>query len=144
VRADLSTIPLYCAHVHADHARIAHLVQGADSARRSLDVATGIYRSLEAHSYLNRVLAVGRRPTVAPPAARIQLSDRERDVLALVVSGMSYAQIARDLFITQSTVSYHLGNIYAKADVKSRHQLTQLARSDPATLGLPDLEASRV
>jgi DNA-binding CsgD family transcriptional regulator len=49
---------------------------------------------------------------------------------------MSYKQIARDLFITQSTVSYHLGNIYAKADVTSRHQLTQLAREDPGAFGL--------
>ena len=49
---------------------------------------------------------------------------------------MSYAQIARQLFITQSTVSYHLGNIYAKANVGSRHQLTALAREDPTIFGL--------
>jgi DNA-binding CsgD family transcriptional regulator len=63
-------------------------------------------------------------------------ADRERDIVTLVTSGMSYAQIARQLFITQSTVSYHLGNIHAKANVGWRHQLTALARADPTALGL--------
>ena len=49
---------------------------------------------------------------------------------------MSYTQIARTLFITQSTVSYHLGRIYAKANVKSRHQLTELVRSHPEAFGV--------
>lgn len=35
------------------------------------------------------------------------------------------------------TVSYLLGNIYAKANVSSRHQLTQLVRQDPTVFGLP-------
>ena len=56
--------------------------------------------------------------------------------MALVTSGMSYTQIARTLFITQSTVSYHLGRIYAKANVKSRHQLIELVRSHPEVFGL--------
>ena len=56
--------------------------------------------------------------------------------MALVTSGMSYAQIARTLFITQSTVSYHLGRIYAKTNVKSRHQLTELARAHPGAFGV--------
>ena len=56
--------------------------------------------------------------------------------MALVTSGMSYAQIARTLFITHSTVSYHLGRIYAKANVKSRHQLTELVRFHPEAFGV--------
>ena len=56
--------------------------------------------------------------------------------MVLVTSGMSYTQIARTLFITQSTVSYHLGRIYAKANVKSRHQLTELARLHPEAFGV--------
>ena len=49
---------------------------------------------------------------------------------------MSYAQIARDLFITQRTVGYHLSNIYGKAGVNSRHVLTELARREPLRFGL--------
>ena len=53
-------------------------------------------------------------------------------MLSLLASGLSYAQIARDLFVSQSTVSYHLSNIYRKAQVTSRHQLTELVRGEPA------------
>jgi DNA-binding CsgD family transcriptional regulator len=49
---------------------------------------------------------------------------------------LSYQQIARELFITRSTVGFHLSNIYAKAGVASRHELTALLRSDPASFGL--------
>ncbi|GAA3610174.1 helix-turn-helix transcriptional regulator [Microlunatus ginsengisoli] len=57
------------------------------------------------------------------------LSDRERDVVGLLVEGLSYAQIARELFITRHTVGYHLSNAYAKTNTTSRHQLVELIRS---------------
>ncbi len=79
----------------------------------------------------------------APPEAPaptlvggVSLTEREQDVLTLLVTGMSYAQISRELFITQSTVGYHLGNIYGKAAVSSRHELTDLARKHPQLFGI--------
>jgi DNA-binding CsgD family transcriptional regulator len=57
------------------------------------------------------------------------LSDRERDVVALLAAGLSYVQIARDLYISRSTVGFHLSNIYAKTGTSSRHELTDLVRS---------------
>jgi DNA-binding CsgD family transcriptional regulator len=136
--ADLSSIPLYAAHVQADHARVAHLMGDGATAARSLDLAAATYERLGATPYLDRVAALRSTESAAKPNT-LNLSDREHDVLTLLTAGMSYKQIARDLFITQSTVSYHLGNIYAKADVTSRHQLTQLAREDPGALGLSAL-----
>ena len=56
--------------------------------------------------------------------------------MTLVVAGMSYAQISRELFITQSTVSYHLSNLYDRTGVRRRHQLTELFRADPHAFGL--------
>ena len=58
-----------------------------------------------------------------------ELTERERDVAELAVVGLSYAQIARDLFVAPTTVSYHLSNIYRKCGVRTRHELTELARS---------------
>jgi DNA-binding CsgD family transcriptional regulator len=133
---DLTAIPLYAAHVHADHARITHLLGDAATAARSLDLAGATYERLGAIPYLDRVAALRSSSSSGGAHNTLNLSDREHDVLTLLTSGMSYKQIARDLFITQSTVSYHLGNIYAKADVTSRHQLTQLAREDPGAFGL--------
>jgi len=66
----------------------------------------------------------------------VALTDREQDVLTLIAAGMSYAQIARDLFVTQSTVGYHLSNIYRKVGVNSRHELTAMVRADPGAYGI--------
>ena len=133
----ITSMPLYAAHFHVDHARVAHLMKDTQAATRSLELAAATYQQLGATSYLKRVDEIRRNTESIRVAQTLALSDRERDVLALVTSGMSYAQIARGLFITQSTVSYHLGNIYAKANVASRHELTALAREDPGIFGLP-------
>jgi DNA-binding CsgD family transcriptional regulator len=56
------------------------------------------------------------------------LSEREAAVAALAVDGMSYAQIAAELFVTRSTVAFHLSNCYAKTGTSNRHELAALAR----------------
>jgi DNA-binding CsgD family transcriptional regulator len=61
------------------------------------------------------------------------LSDREREVATLVLEGLSYAQIANALFVTRSTVGFHLSNVYAKTGTSSRHELAQLLRPSRRT-----------
>ncbi|GAA1918447.1 LuxR family transcriptional regulator [Microbacterium aoyamense] len=65
------------------------------------------------------------------------LSDRERAVVALVAGGMSYAQIAKELYITRSTVGFHLSNCYAKTGTHTRHELADLAREAGMSPRLP-------
>lgn len=48
------------------------------------------------------------------------ISNRERSVLSLVASGKTNEQVARELYISASTVKRHLANIYAKLEVHSR------------------------
>jgi DNA-binding CsgD family transcriptional regulator len=40
-----------------------------------------------------------------------------------------FAQIARELYVTRSTVAFHLSNAYAKTGTTSRHELVQLVRT---------------
>jgi DNA-binding CsgD family transcriptional regulator len=56
------------------------------------------------------------------------LSDREKDVVSLMAEGLSYAQIAKELYLSRSTVAFHLSNAYAKTGTGSRHELVQLLR----------------
>ena len=56
------------------------------------------------------------------------LSEREREVASLLLEGLSYAQIARELFVTRSTVAFHLSNVYAKTATSSRHEFVQRHR----------------
>jgi DNA-binding NarL/FixJ family response regulator len=60
--------------------------------------------------------AMGR----GPGETSITLTDREQEVLYLMAQGKENNEIASELFITERTVKFHVGNIYAKLDVTSR------------------------
>ena len=53
-----------------------------------------------------------------------ELTSREREIAALVASGLSNREIADRLFISRRTVDAHVNHIYAKLRISSRVQLT--------------------
>lgn len=55
------------------------------------------------------------------------LTDREYDVLALLVQGMNNSQIADKLFVGRSTVKTHVSNILSKLGVSNRLEAATLA-----------------
>lgn len=56
------------------------------------------------------------------------LSERELEVLALLASGRTNSEIARDLFVSVGTVKSHTSNIYRKLEAKNRTEALARAR----------------
>jgi DNA-binding CsgD family transcriptional regulator len=57
------------------------------------------------------------------PAAAPMLSDREREVAELILTGLTYRQIGQRLFISAKTVEHHVARIRQRLDVTSRDEL---------------------
>jgi DNA-binding NarL/FixJ family response regulator len=70
---------------------------------------------------------VGQRVEPARVAGIDLLTQRERDVWTQVASGRSNAEIAAALFLGEATVKTHLGNLFAKLQVRDRVQAVVLA-----------------
>lgn len=121
-----SDLPLYRAHVYADLARMSRLTGDPDAATRSADRSRRLYAGLGATAYLTGPSEAASASETDPLNA---LSDREREVAALLLSGFSYAQIAEELYVTRSTVGFHVSRIYAKTGVESRPQLVRRVRT---------------
>jgi DNA-binding NarL/FixJ family response regulator len=57
---------------------------------------------------------------ITNPQRQTLLSPRQTEILQLVAEGLSTAEMARKLWITEQTVKFHLGNIYRKLGVSNR------------------------
>ena len=72
--------------------------------------------------------ATRSRPTPTPAAARLGgLTDREREVVALVGEGLSNDEIAKRLFLSPATAKTHVSRAMVKLHVRDRAQLVVLA-----------------
>ena len=75
-----------------------------------------------------RVLDYFSAPPVAAAEPFPELTDRERDILDLLASGLRTAAIAERLFLSPKTVSNHLTSVFAKLEVADRTEAILRAR----------------
>ncbi len=76
---------------------------------------------------LSALLGETGRTAPPPPTELASLTERERRVFDCAAEGLSNAEIAARLFLSESTVKTHISNVLAKLGVRDRVQLVVLA-----------------
>jgi DNA-binding NarL/FixJ family response regulator len=85
-------------------------------------IAPGVTRRL-----IEQFAQAGPAEPLARPPEIDRLTDRELDVLRAMARGGSNAEIADELFVSETTVKTHVGHILMKLDVRDRVQAVVLA-----------------
>jgi DNA-binding NarL/FixJ family response regulator len=97
---------------------------------------------LDPQVHARLLAAAGRRtPAAAAPGQNAAFPDgltpREAEVLGLVAAGLTNAEIAARLVVSEATVKTHVNNLYAKAQVTSRSQAVIYAHRHGLVDGAP-------
>ena len=61
---------------------------------------------------------------------KYDITDKQSEIIELIIEGVTYKQIAEKLFISPKTVDNHVQNIYKKLNVNSKMQLSHFVRSN--------------
>jgi DNA-binding CsgD family transcriptional regulator len=91
--------------------------------RTALEALTGMGAEAFAARAERELRATGERARKRTVDTLDQLTPQETQIARLAANGHTNREIAAQLFITQSTVEYHLRKAFRKLDVKSRTQL---------------------
>jgi DNA-binding NarL/FixJ family response regulator len=106
-----------------------YLVKGADRAeieRALWSVAHG--QAVFGPQVSRRLLDAFALGSAHPPSPFPELTDREREVLELLATGLDNRTIARRLHLGEKTVRNYVSNVLAKLHVTSRYDAADLAR----------------
>ena len=99
------------------------------------ELLAGVRAVADGGAYLSpgvarRVIALGGHRLARGPAARDRtsvLTDREREVLALIGAGLSNAEIGRRLYLVEGTVKSYVSAIFGRLGVRNRVQAAIVA-----------------
>jgi DNA-binding CsgD family transcriptional regulator len=124
--------PIYEARARA---LLGNLVAGQDRERAASELSAAVelfdrhgaaIRRDRAARALDRLGRRGRRALTAVGGPQ-SLTRREREVVGLVIGGLTAREIGERLFVGERTVETHLANVYAKLGISSRVNLLRIA-----------------
>jgi DNA-binding NarL/FixJ family response regulator len=103
-----------------EHGACGYLVKSIDLA----DVASAITRALDGMTYQAVGLPALNEESAADAAG---LTERELTILTGVARGISNRALAKELWVTEQTIKFHLANIYRKLRVGNRTEAARWA-----------------
>lgn len=127
--------PVSSALLHISHATLLIRRRRFDAATRILDEVEAVAAPIGAIPLVERcrVLRSGFEDAATSGTRgspeHLDLTPRQRSVVALVAEGLTNKEIAAELFVSAKTVEYHLGQVYMRHDLHSRRELIRLLRA---------------
>jgi DNA-binding NarL/FixJ family response regulator len=125
---------------HADEASILDALQagargyltkdaGIAEISRAIHAAAGHQAVLDpvVHSRLLAAATAGARPAPVASTLPDELTPREAEVLSLIARGLSNAEIADKLVVSEATVKTHINHVFAKIGARDRAQAVHYA-----------------
>lgn len=55
-----------------------------------------------------------------------KLTDREKEIMVLLLKGRTYRMIAEELYLSENTIKTHIKNIYSKFNIQSKSELIKI------------------
>ncbi len=104
-------------------------------ARHELRTAHDMFAAMGADRFAAQSAAELRATGERAPETAVDLTPQETRVADLAAAGASDSEIAAQMFISPSTVDYHLRKVFRKLNVTSRTQLAGRLRSGPGADG---------
>jgi DNA-binding NarL/FixJ family response regulator len=110
------------------HGASGFLLKGATPAQLA-DAVRTVHggNAVLAPADLSLLLEGSLRPRREPPSSYLSLTDKEREVFDAVARGRSNAEIAGEVFLSESTVKTHVGAVLRKLGLRDRVQIVVFA-----------------
>jgi DNA-binding CsgD family transcriptional regulator len=128
-RLDRTRVRLELARAHLVYGEWLRREDRRADARAQLRTAHDMFAVIGMQAFAERarreLRATGEIVRRRAATTRGKLTPQEAQIARLARSGLSNPEIAAQLFLSPHTVAYHLGKVFTKLEISSRHQLRQ-------------------